>query len=101
MPLALVRPDILYGWRGPSLLVVNTRGDCGEGHALTGFYHREARFLRTLRFEINGRPPWLCEAALIAPDTLLFNFVYPEITISAFALAMAATGVTAWRRRAA
>jgi glycogen debranching enzyme len=80
MPVALVRPDILYGWRGPSLLIVNTRGECGEAHTLTGFYHREARFLRTLRFEINGRPPWLCEAASVAPDTIAFNFVYPEIT---------------------
>ena len=30
MPLAVVRPDTLYAWSGTSLLVVNTRGECGE-----------------------------------------------------------------------
>src|SRR5207302_3390679 len=42
-------------------------------------YFRETRFLRTLRMEIDGEPPWLCEAAAIAPDTLSFAYVYPEI----------------------
>jgi glycogen debranching enzyme len=27
MTIALVRPEILYAWKGPSLLIVNTRGD--------------------------------------------------------------------------
>lgn len=80
MPVALVRPEILYAWKGPSLLVVNPRGDCGDDQWLSGFYHREARFVRTLRLEINGEMPWLCEAAAIAPDELAFNYAYPEIT---------------------
>jgi len=79
MAVALVRSDILYAWKGPSLLVVNMRGECGLGHPLSGYYFREARFLRTLRFEINGEAPWLCEAASLDPDSLALNFVHPEI----------------------
>ncbi len=79
MALALVQPDILYAWKGPSLLIVNMRGECSSEHRLSGFYFREARFLRTLRFEINGTRPWLCEAASVDPESLAFNFVHPEI----------------------
>ena len=79
MALALVRPDVLYAWKGASLLVVNTKGACGPGHQLSGFYFREARFLRTLALEVNGEAPWSCEAAWVAPDTLAFNLVHPEI----------------------
>jgi glycogen debranching enzyme len=76
---ALVRPDTLYAWKGPSLLIVNTRGECGGDQPLSGFYFREARFLSALRLEINGEPPWLCEAAAVDPHELAFNFVHPEI----------------------
>jgi glycogen debranching enzyme len=79
MALALVRPDILYAWKGPSLLIVGMRGECSSEHPLSGFYFREARFLRTLRLEINGERPWLCEAASVGPELLTFNFVHPEI----------------------
>jgi hypothetical protein len=34
----------------------------------------------TLALEINGRRPWLCEAATIDPSVIAFTFVYPEIT---------------------
>ena len=87
MALALVRDEVLYAWRGPSLLIVNRRGECGTAPEspngetrITGFYHQEARFLHTLRLEVNGRQPWLCEAAAVAPDSLMFSFVHPEIT---------------------
>src|SRR6185503_13533441 len=80
MPQAVVRPDTLYAWSGPSLLVVNTRGECAEDQRLSGYYFRETRFLRTLQLRINGHPPWACEAASIAPDTLAFTYVHPEIT---------------------
>ena len=80
MPEAIVRPDTLYAWSGPSLLVVNTRGECAEDHRLTGYYFRETRFLRTLQLRINGHTPWSCEAAAVAPDTLVFTYVHPEIT---------------------
>ena len=80
MPYAVVRPDTLYAWSGPSLLVVNTRGECAEDQRLAGYYFREARFLRILQLRINGHAPWPCEAASIAPDTLAFTYVHPEIT---------------------
>lgn len=79
MAIALVRPGLLCAWHGPSLLVLDTRGEAGGKAGLTGFYHREARFLRTWRLDINGEPCWLCEAAATAPDTLDFAFTYPEI----------------------
>src|SRR5688500_13456177 len=74
-----VRPEIQYAWRGPSLLIVNPRGECGRDQPLSGFYYREARCLRTLRFEVNGTPPWLCETAAVAPDRLMLTYVHPEI----------------------
>jgi glycogen debranching enzyme len=80
MAIAFVRSEILYAWKGPVLLVTDPRGECGRGQPLTGFYYREARFLRTFRVEINGHAPWLCEAAAVRPDLLEFTYVYPEIT---------------------
>ncbi|HVL65691.1 MAG TPA: glycogen debranching N-terminal domain-containing protein [Vicinamibacterales bacterium] len=80
MALALVRPDLLYAWKGCSLLIVGTTGACGGDTPLSGYYYREARFIRTLALEINGRPPWLCEAAASAPDLLEFTFAHPEIS---------------------
>ena len=80
MALAFIRPGQLYAWKGPSLLLVDTRGECGEGEPLSGYYFREARFVRTLRLEINGRSPWVCEAALLEPDALAFTYIYPELT---------------------
>jgi glycogen debranching enzyme len=79
VPLALIRPGQIYAWKGPSLLLVNTRGECGDDDQLSGYYFREARFLRTLRLEINGRPPWSCEATLLEPDALAFTYIYPEL----------------------
>jgi glycogen debranching enzyme len=79
MAVALVRSDILYAWKGMSLLVVNMRGECGPEQPLSGFYFREARFLQTLRLHVNGERPWLCEAASIDPESLALNFVHPEI----------------------
>jgi glycogen debranching enzyme len=79
MPVALVRPELLYAWKGPSLLITNVRGECGSDQDTSGFYFREARFLRTLKLEINGEAPWLCEAAAVAPDVLALDFVHPEL----------------------
>jgi glycogen debranching enzyme len=62
------------------LLLVNTRGECGDDDQLSGYYFREARFLRMLRLEINGRPPWPCEATALEPDALAFTYIYPELT---------------------
>ena len=80
MPAAFVRLDTLYAWSGTSLLVVNTRGECGEDQRLSGYYYRETRFLRTLQLRVNGHTPWPCEASSAAPDTLVFTYVHPEIT---------------------
>jgi glycogen debranching enzyme len=71
---------MLYAWKGPSLLITDGRGDCGDHEPLSGYYFREARFLRTLRLEVDGVSPWLCEAASVAPDTLAFTYVHPELT---------------------
>ena len=79
MAVALVRPDILYAWKGPSLLITSMRGECHDRLSLTGYYFREARFLQTLRLTLNREPPWLCEAAPVDHDLLTFNFVHPEI----------------------
>lgn len=78
--LSSVRPELLYAWRGPSLLVTNVRGECGADQQISGFYFREARHLRTLALEINAHRLWLCEAAAPDPTSLTFSFVYPEIT---------------------
>jgi glycogen debranching enzyme len=77
--LSLIRPDILYAWKGCSLLIVTARGDCTSEHRLSGYYYREARFLRTCRLQIDGRLPWLCEAAALSPETLQFTYVHPEV----------------------
>ena len=79
MARALLRPAALYAWKGPSLLVTNTRGNCGPDQGLSGYYFREARFLSTCRLQINGREPWLCEAAAIDPDRLAFSYTFPEV----------------------
>ena len=80
MSVALVGADVLYAWKGPSLLIATRNGECGVVHPLSGFYYREARFLSTLRFEINGKPLWLVEATSAAPELLEFTYVHPEIT---------------------
>jgi glycogen debranching enzyme len=80
VPLALIRSGQLYAWKGSSLLVVNARGDCGTDEPLSGYYFREARFLRTLRLSVNGHSSWLCEAAVLEPHVLAFTYIYPELT---------------------
>ena len=80
MTLALIRPTQLYIWKGPSLLLVDERGECGEREQLSGYYFREARFLRTLRFEVNGRAPWLCDASLLDTHSVAFTYTHPELT---------------------
>ena len=78
---ALIRHGVLCAWKGPSLFIVTAAGDAGGPGSLTGFYFREARFLSTLRLEIDGQRPWLCEAAAVAPDLLQFVYTYPEVAV--------------------
>jgi glycogen debranching enzyme len=75
----IIRPEQRYAWRGPSLVITDIQGECG-GEPLSGYYFREARHLGTLRLEINGGRPWLCEAGSPGPDRLDFGLVYPERT---------------------
>jgi len=79
MARATVRPDTLSAWKGSSLLIVTTDGACRDEERLSGYYFREARFLRTLALEVDGDPPWPCEAASDCPSVLSFTYVYPEI----------------------
>ena len=79
MTRTIVRPGSLYAWYGPSLLLVTAEGHCAAADQLTGYYHREARFLRTWQLQVDDEAPWLCEAAAIAPDRLQFAYVYPEV----------------------
>jgi glycogen debranching enzyme len=80
MTRALIRPELLYAWHGQSLLIASNRGECGSDDTLSGYYFREARFLRTLRLEVDGQRPWLCEAAAEEPAALRFNYIHPELT---------------------
>jgi glycogen debranching enzyme/NAD(P)-dependent dehydrogenase (short-subunit alcohol dehydrogenase family) len=71
------RSDIIYAWRGPSLLVVDNQGCAGKQHR-SGFFFREARYLSELRLEIQGESPFSCSLAAVAANELEFNYVYPE-----------------------
>lgn len=77
-PLARNRPDTLHAWQGSSLLILDPQGWAGE-HTLTGYYFRQARFLRSLRLEINGGAPFPCSLAEVAPNELEFAYVYPPV----------------------
>jgi glycogen debranching enzyme len=79
MSPSFIRANERYAWHGQSLLITNTRGDCGDDNALSGYYFRETRHLRTLKLEINAESPWLCESAFSKPESLLFSYVYPEL----------------------
>jgi glycogen debranching enzyme len=79
MSQSYIRPEILYAWHGQSLLVVNTRGDCGDDQTLSGFYFREARYLRMLQLLIDGQSPWLSQAMVEDPTSLRFDYVHPEL----------------------
>ena len=79
MSPSFIRSNERYAWHGQSLLLTNERGECGEDNSLSGYYFREARHLRTLRLEINGQAPWLCESAWREPESLRFLYVHPEL----------------------
>ena len=76
---AAVRLDTACAWRGSSLLVTTNRGECTRDETLTGLYVREVRHLRTLRLEINGERPWMCEWSRPRHDQLAFVYVHPEL----------------------
>src|SRR2546430_43077 len=69
----------LCAWRGQSLLATSSSGACDDSLPISGYYFREARFLRTLRLQIDGHRPWLCEPAVVSANELHFAYVYPEV----------------------
>ncbi|HJR51646.1 MAG TPA: glycogen debranching N-terminal domain-containing protein [Gemmatimonadales bacterium] len=75
----MVRPGLRYAWYGPSLLITDSRGECGGDEGLTGLYFRETRFLRDLRLEIDGQRPWLCASGTGEQHVLAFGFSHPEL----------------------
>jgi glycogen debranching enzyme len=79
MPRVHLRPELLYAWHGHTQFIVNTHGDCGDDQALSGFYFRETRYLSTLRLSLDGRQPWLSEAAVVDRSVLHFDYVHPEL----------------------
>jgi glycogen debranching enzyme len=77
---ARVQPTRRCAWYGRSLLVTNDRLECDESDVLTGYYFREARYLRTLCLRLNGASPWLCAEGELRHDVLSAVYVYPELT---------------------
>jgi glycogen debranching enzyme len=58
--------------------VLDQAGRAGA-HPLTGFFFRQTRFLRELRFEIEGEAPFPCSIAEVAPDLLETTGIFPEV----------------------
>jgi glycogen debranching enzyme len=79
MRAAEIRPEIRHAWYGPSLLVVTPQGECRDDASLTGFYFRETRYLSVLRFDIDGRTPWVCALGGECPEEISLGLVYPEL----------------------
>ncbi|HEX8946219.1 MAG TPA: glycogen debranching N-terminal domain-containing protein [Gemmatimonadaceae bacterium] len=75
----VIRPSQRYAWHGQSLLVTGVDGTCGTHESLSGFYFRETRVVSTLRFTLNGESPWLCESGDPQPQSLEFQYAYPEL----------------------
>jgi hypothetical protein len=72
------RPGVHYIWRGPSVLILDSRGEAGS-QSLTGFYFRETRYLSGLRLEIEGEQPFVCSVSEAAPYELEFSHIYPPV----------------------
>lgn len=74
------RPGIRQAWRGPSLLVLDDRGRAGSGPGpLTGFFHRETRYLSALRLTVQGEEPVPCSVAEVEPDRMELSLLYPPV----------------------
>jgi glycogen debranching enzyme len=74
---AQIRPNHLHAWLGPALLITNHEACAGDDN-VSGFYFRQARFLRELKFELFGECPHPCSAMQTSANTLEFTFIYPE-----------------------
>ncbi|MGH7713538.1 MAG: glycogen debranching N-terminal domain-containing protein, partial [Gemmatimonadaceae bacterium] len=80
LSLAYVGSDLCCAWCGPALLVLNRHAGAiaAVENPMTGFFFREARHLSTLRFEINGSAPWLCEIAQDDARHITLTSIHPE-----------------------
>jgi glycogen debranching enzyme len=76
--VARIRPDIVFAWRGSCVLVTDVDGAI-SGDGLTGLFFREARYLSSLQFHLNGSTPFPCSVAQVAPDVLELTAIYPEV----------------------
>lgn len=79
LPIAQIRAEIHYAWRGPSVLVVDNQGRATEEHTLSGYFFQETRYLRTLGLEIDGESPFPASAAEAEPNRLEFSAIYPPV----------------------
>lgn len=84
MSLAAIRPDLRIAWHGPTMLLVDVRGEAGPlayggGGAKTGLWLRETRYLRTLRLRIDGTSPHLCSLGGVGARRIDAVYVYPEL----------------------
>lgn len=76
--VARIRPDIVFAWRGSSVLVTDVEGSI-HGDGLTGLFFREARYLSRLVFRLHERTPFPCSVAQVAPDVLELTAIHPEV----------------------
>ena len=61
------------------MLVVTTDGWAGD-HYFTGYFFRQARFLRELRLHVGPRPLHVCSIAEVAPHELELTYIHPEVS---------------------
>ena len=74
------RPEMLYAWRGPSLLILDMEGRSGTGE-FQGYFFREARLLRDLRLEVRGEAPFVSAIARVAPNEIAVTYVHPKVPL--------------------
>src|SRR6185295_2117894 len=59
------------------MFVLDAEGTAGTLED-SGFFFRQSRYLRELRFELLGESPHFCSVAEVSPNELEFFYVYPE-----------------------
>lgn len=75
------RPEMVYAWRGPSMLVVGTDGWSRAGE-FQGYFFRETRYLHALRLEIDGHAPTLSSIAQTGPHDIAATYVHPAVPMT-------------------
>jgi glycogen debranching enzyme len=78
LPQSSIRPDILYVWKGQSMLITDQYGDM-SGNGITGYYFRGIRFLKKLHLQVNGRDPYFSSRCHILPDRIDVSMIFPEV----------------------